>query len=61
MRDSDRDTVASVGFLVGYKLPFVSVNTTIRWFRQVLALDEVSTSDVTVYFADLYSENGPIV
>jgi hypothetical protein len=39
----------------------VSVNTTIRWFRQVLALDEVSTSDVTVYFADLYSENGPIV
>ena len=43
---SDRDTVASVGFLVSRSLPFVTVNTTIKVFRHALALDEVSTSDV---------------
>ena|SRR5258708_4635636 len=59
MRDSDRDTVASVGFLVGRKLPFVSVNTTIKVFRQALALDEVSTSDVTVYLANLLARMEP--
>ena len=43
---SDRDTVASVGFLVSRSLPFVTVNNTIKVFRHALALDEVSMSDV---------------
>ncbi|KAI9444639.1 hypothetical protein H4582DRAFT_2094508 [Lactarius indigo] len=34
------DTVASVGVIMGKTLPFVDVNTTIRVFRQALALDE---------------------
>lgn len=34
------DTVASVGVVMGKTLPFVDVNTTIRVFRQALALDE---------------------
>jgi hypothetical protein len=46
MRGVDRDTVASVGFVVGRSLPFVNVNTTIKVFRQALALDEVSMGDV---------------
>ena len=37
----DRDTVASVGVIMGRSLPFVNTNTTIRVFRQALALDEV--------------------
>jgi uncharacterized protein (DUF2235 family) len=37
----DRDTVASVGVIMGRSLPFVDVNTTIRVFRQALSLDEV--------------------
>jgi hypothetical protein len=37
----DRDTVASVGVIMGRSLPFVGVNTTIRVFRQSLSLDEV--------------------
>jgi len=36
-----RDTVASVGVIMGRSLPFVDVNTTIRVFRQALSLDEV--------------------
>jgi uncharacterized protein (DUF2235 family) len=40
-RSIDRDTVASVGVIMGRSLPFVDVNTTIRVFRQALALDEV--------------------
>ncbi|KAH9059125.1 hypothetical protein EDB87DRAFT_1624822, partial [Lactarius vividus] len=34
------DTVSSVGFIVSETLPFTDVNTTIRVFRQALALDE---------------------
>jgi len=34
------DTVASVGLIMARTLPFVGVNTTIRVFRQALALDE---------------------
>jgi len=34
------DTVASVGIITGRSLPFADVNTTIRVFRQALALDE---------------------
>ncbi|KAH8987398.1 hypothetical protein EDB86DRAFT_2832355 [Lactarius hatsudake] len=34
------ETVASVGVIMGKTLPFVDVNTTIRVFRQALALDE---------------------
>ncbi|KAI0041755.1 hypothetical protein FA95DRAFT_653024 [Auriscalpium vulgare] len=34
------DTVASVGLIMSRTLPFVSTNTTIRTFRQALALDE---------------------
>ena len=37
----DRDTVGSVGVIMGRSLPFVNTNTTIRVFRQALALDEV--------------------
>jgi hypothetical protein len=37
----NRDTVASVGLIMSRSLPFVEVNTTIRVFRQALALDEV--------------------
>ncbi|KAI9455901.1 hypothetical protein BJY52DRAFT_1121569 [Lactarius psammicola] len=37
------DTVASVGVIMGKTLPFVDVNTTIRVFRQALALDEHRT------------------
>jgi Uncharacterized alpha/beta hydrolase domain (DUF2235) len=37
----DRDTVGSVGVIMGRPLPFVDVNTTIRVFRQALSLDEV--------------------
>jgi uncharacterized protein (DUF2235 family) len=37
----DRDTVGSVGVIMGRSLPFVDVNTTIRVFRQALSLDEV--------------------
>ena len=38
---SDRDTVASVGIVMGRGLPFVGSNTTIRVFRHALSLDEV--------------------
>ena len=38
----DRDTVASVGVIMGRSLPFADVNTTIKVFRQALSLDEVS-------------------
>jgi len=34
------DTVSSVGVIMGKTLPFVDTNTTIRTFRQGLALDE---------------------
>ncbi|KAI9443508.1 hypothetical protein H4582DRAFT_2197715 [Lactarius indigo] len=34
------DTVASVGIVSGRMLPFVGTNTTIKWFRQALSLDE---------------------
>ncbi|KAF8257840.1 hypothetical protein EI94DRAFT_1774333 [Lactarius quietus] len=37
------DTVASVGVIMGKTLPFVGVNSTIRVFRQALALDEHRT------------------
>lgn len=37
----NRDTVSSVGLVMSRSLPFVEVNTTIRVFRQALALDEV--------------------
>ena len=39
----DRETVATFGLLTGRSLPFVDVinNTTIKVFRQALALDEV--------------------
>ena len=37
----NRDTVMSVGVVMGRSLPFVDVNTTIRVFRQALSLDEV--------------------
>ncbi|KAH8992428.1 hypothetical protein EDB92DRAFT_1797303 [Lactarius akahatsu] len=40
------DTVASVGVIMGKTLPFVDVNTTIRVFRQALALDEVCADDL---------------
>ena len=53
-----RDTVASVGVLVGRTLPFVAANDTIRWFRQALALDEVRVEVWSL--ADLLGHNGPI-
>ncbi|KAH9080201.1 hypothetical protein EDB83DRAFT_2503382 [Lactarius deliciosus] len=34
------DTVASVGIVNGRMLPFVGTNSTIKWFRQALSLDE---------------------
>ncbi|KAI9465065.1 hypothetical protein BJY52DRAFT_762429 [Lactarius psammicola] len=34
------DTVASVGIVSGRTLPFVGTNSTIKWFRQALSLDE---------------------
>ncbi|KAH9060461.1 hypothetical protein EDB87DRAFT_1562060 [Lactarius vividus] len=34
------DTVASVGIVSGRMLPFVGTNSTIKWFRQALSLDE---------------------
>lgn len=34
------DTVASVGVIMGKTLPFVGVNSTIKTFRQAIALDE---------------------
>lgn len=52
-----RDTVASVGVLVGRTLPFVAANDTIRWFRQALALDEVRVEVWSL--ADLLGHNGP--
>ncbi len=36
-----RDTVASVGVVMGRSLPFVDRNATIKVFRQGLSLDEV--------------------
>jgi len=36
-----RDTVASVGLVIGRSLPFVDSNSAIRVFRQGLSLDEV--------------------
>ncbi|KAH8980218.1 hypothetical protein EDB86DRAFT_3137374 [Lactarius hatsudake] len=36
----NRDTVASVGFIISETLPFTYVNRTIRVFRQALSLDE---------------------
>jgi len=45
-----RDTVASVGVIMGKTLPFVDVNTTIRVFRQALALDEVCADDLISRF-----------
>jgi len=36
----DRDTVASVGLVMGRSLPFVSSNTSIKTFRHALSLDE---------------------
>ncbi|KAH8989053.1 hypothetical protein EDB92DRAFT_1947605 [Lactarius akahatsu] len=34
------DTVASVGIVNGQMLPFVGTNSTVKWFRQALSLDE---------------------
>ncbi len=36
-----RDTVGSVGVVMGKSLPFVDENTTVRVFRHGLSLDEV--------------------
>jgi len=37
-----RDTVASVGVIMGRTLPFTNSNTSIKTFRHALSLDEVS-------------------
>ncbi|KAH9028348.1 hypothetical protein EDB85DRAFT_1970652 [Lactarius pseudohatsudake] len=34
------DTVASVGIISGRTLPFVGTNSTVKWFRHALSLDE---------------------
>lgn len=39
-----RDTVASVGVIMGRTLPFVNSNKAIKTFRHALALDEVGPS-----------------
>lgn len=39
-----RDTVASVGLIMGRTLPFTTSNTIIKTFRHALSLDEVSSS-----------------
>ncbi len=40
----NRETVSSVGVIMGRTLPFVTGNTTIKTFRHALALDEVCAS-----------------
>ncbi|KAH9070710.1 hypothetical protein EDB83DRAFT_359405 [Lactarius deliciosus] len=49
------DTVASVGFITGKTLPFADVNTTIRVFRQALALDEHRAK----FLPNLYHHSAP--
>jgi hypothetical protein len=42
----NRETIMSVGVVMGRSLPFVNVNTTIRVFRHALSLDEVRDHDL---------------
>ena len=42
--DVRRETVASVGVIMGRSLPFTTSNTTIKTFRHALSLDEVCTA-----------------
>ncbi|KAH8992435.1 hypothetical protein EDB92DRAFT_2087030 [Lactarius akahatsu] len=44
------DTVASTGIIMNKTLPFVGVNTTIRVFRQALALDEHRVKFIANYY-----------
>ncbi|KAI9444644.1 hypothetical protein H4582DRAFT_2179150, partial [Lactarius indigo] len=44
------DTVASTGIIMNKTLPFVGVNTTIRVFRQALALDEHRVKFIPNYY-----------
>lgn len=43
---ANRDTVSSTGVVMDKCLPFAGVNTTIRVFRQALALDEVGSDNI---------------
>lgn len=45
-----RDTVASVGVIMGRSLPFVSTNRLIKTFRHALSLDEVGVEQVLKAF-----------
>ena len=51
----NRDTVMSMGVVMGRSLPFVDVNTTIRVFRQALSLDEVCGHDLLSAQSPIFS------
>jgi uncharacterized protein (DUF2235 family) len=48
-----RDTVASVGVVMGRSLPFTDSNKAIKTFRHALALDEVSLTIACLCFSSV--------
>lgn len=54
-----RDTVASVGLIMGRTLPFVNSNTSIKTFRHALSLDEVCVVGCAVWVRRRVNEEWP--